>query len=125
MNKQRLLILAKHLDKHVEPQEFNLSYWRYDEAQCGTVACACGHAASVPAFKELGFRLEDRTNYLGTDYTIRFGNYRGWKAVEAFFGLNDKDSIYLFSASRYEGLPGPKEVAARIEEFVKRSESGA
>jgi hypothetical protein len=123
MNKQRLLILANHLEKHVEPREFDMSFWRYDAITCGTAACACGHAASIPAFQKLGFLLEEHVrSFNGTDYTLVFGDFRGWIAVKKFFEIDTEDAYYLFSSGQYTTNPTPKEVATRIKEFIERDE---
>ena len=121
MNAQRLLILAKHLDKHVSPSEFDLVGWYY-ETTCGTVACACGHATMIPAFAELGFRIVTLEGVMGPAYDLDFNGYRGWVAVGKFFDLCDADAAYLFSVMEYPRNTGPREVAARIEEFVKRTQ---
>jgi hypothetical protein len=120
VNKQRLLILAKHLNNHVEPYEFHLGVWKRVDEVCGTVACACGHAANIPAFAEAGLRLEPGT--FG-HYTLMFGGHSAWVAAAKFFDLQYNDMYRLFCGGYYEGIPTPQDVAARIEEFVKQQET--
>lgn len=121
MNAQRLLILAKHLEKHVPEREFDLGYWKKTSSECGTVACACGHATTIPAFQELGLVLEEGVDEDGPTFNIKLGNEYGWMAVAHFFDLNYSEAYYLFSSDEYEFEyeVTPKTVAARIEEFVK------
>lgn len=119
MNKQRLLILAKHLDKHVESSEFSLDSWK-KTTSCGTVACACGHATSIPAFQEAGFRLElSMEEDFWKDYMPVYKGWHGWKAVTVFFEIERDVAYHLFASGYYEGSPTSQDVAARIEEYVK------
>lgn len=124
MNKKRLLTLAKHLDK-VAPKKFNLNEWK-----CGTVACAVGHACTIPEFNKAGLKMEP-----GKNRRFRWPIYRsvgefgpdmsqGWGAVEDFFGLITTEAAYLFHADSYKddyANPTPKLVAKRIRKFVRNN----
>jgi|SRR5579872_697648 len=65
---------------------FNLSYWGQDD--CGYSACACGHAGLDPRFIEQGLTMRNNTIY--------YKDFRDWRAVEEFFGVNSAVAELLF-----------------------------
>jgi len=113
MNKvgsKRLLKLADLLDD-VPVKEFNLGRWEGEETECGTVACAVGHACLSSAFEGIYF-----------DWGLpRSEEHDGWDAVEHYFSLSFGDSLKLFSEGAYKNMnkTRPKTVANRIRKFVK------
>lgn len=121
----RLLNLAAFLRK-LPSRQFDLGYWvsKGDPVknECGTVACACGWAASIPSFRRAGLGYDTRKG----DMTFTEGlphTFYGWRAIEEFFGLDGHESDHLFSEDGYPvGRRGPKSVALRIERFVKRKQ---
>ncbi len=112
MKKNLLLLVADHLDT-VPDADFNLADWRRKvDTPCGFVGCAIWHAVTIPEIAQAGLRMAG-------DKPV-CGNICGWQAVEYVFGLDRKTSSYLFLDECYEKLDKtkPKEVAARIREFV-------
>jgi hypothetical protein len=127
MNDERLLMLADHLDKReVTPEHgFNLSDWRCETA-CGTVCCAIGDACDIPEFQAQGL-VATQHRYSARTLCPQFaGFFRGWGAVEEFFGLGAFQARYLFSGDDYPNRNDtpPSEVAARIRAFVKSGGEG-
>lgn len=141
MNRARLEHLCDVLDA-VDPQHFNLNTWATSE--CGTTACAIGHAALDPAFQADGFTLQaywapffgrKGYRYSKTLADVRFSRARGpdvpmyagqkgWPAVQIFFGLTEKQAEWLFYIGSY---PQPLEqtpagVAARIRELIAQAD---
>lgn len=111
MHKERLTTLAKHL-RTVAPENFGLEAWR-----CGTVACAVGHACSIPEFRTAGLRLEV---YDGTALMPGYGVWSSWRAVQAFFDLSRDQADHLFYEDQYDpACATANHVADRIEEFVR------
>ncbi len=111
---ERLRILADFLPS-VPERQFNLIFWaegpRIEE--CGTAACACGWATTIPAFRAVGLKLDTQ---LGMG--IIFGELLDWEAVTTFFGLTHHEAEHLFSAERYGFRATPAIVAARIREHL-------
>ena len=116
---KRLLRLADHLDT-VKKKTFDMCVWRYD-TECGAVACAVGHACTIPEFKRAGLSI--RQNRYGEWYP----SYRGKKVVMsvcAFFGLTENEEMYLFANAEDDYDTTPKQVAKRIRRFVKAKSLG-
>lgn len=148
---RRLLKLADTLEA-VPRKEFDIREWGRDTTNkkgevCGTVACAMGHACSVPSFRAAGLKLvfrSDRTfgatvvfspslltdrqhaDRMAQEYRAMHGDdsrfpavFRGFGAGEAFFGLDEYTSRRLFSSEGYaNGRPTPKQVARKIRSTV-------
>jgi hypothetical protein len=112
----RLLRLAKILRK-VKPEEFDIYKW-----ECGTAACALGHACRDPYFRRLGLSLDNRPLFVTPMFRFKGDRYRGSRAGAKFFGITDNESQKLFLPSGYAGSRPvtPKRVAAKIERLVKR-----
>lgn len=123
MKKDRLLRLADKLEetgpyegeKLTKDMRFNLDSW----CQCGTVACAVGHAAYDEWFRRRGLKLET----YDLDYGLKVPVYQEWRddeAVEEFFDIGAHAVEQLFYAQAYPAQSGtrPKTVAKRIREFV-------
>lgn len=84
---------------------------------CGTAACACGWATTLPAFKAAGLSL-DRSGLLR--YSPPSGwpaTYGGFEAVQRLFGLVPREASFLFGAYAYRPST-PQAVADRIGEFL-------
>lgn len=143
-HRDRLERLCQLLDI-VPDEHFDLTGWHnvnddtsYDFnclTRCGTTACACGWAMIIPEFNLAGF--VKTPNYDMPYYNGKTGS----EAVEAFFGLSDKDNIpskeyylwdsnvnrmtnlftYFFVASSYPNRENTtaKEVAKRIRKWLK------
>lgn len=90
------------------------------DLSCGTTACALGWAATIPTFRRRGLVLADRWG-MGC-VVLREPNRRELEGVAAaarFFDLLYEHAAYLF-------IPGPsdedataKQVARKIERFIK------
>lgn len=99
--------------------------WRYvwgDEqpvaVDCGTHACAVGLACISGLFAEdgLAYDLSHSGSIVPT-----YAGWRGWPAVEYFFGLNEDDAQWLFSPEHYvtrHGAEAELMVSARIQQFL-------
>jgi hypothetical protein len=92
-----------------ERVEFDLGSWN-----CGTSACAVGHACLSPVFTEQGLAYDRITG------DPLFEGRVAWPAVERFFDLSPDRAERLFADWRYEnGVDTtPEQVATRIEEFI-------
>lgn len=118
MNVERLLKLADHLGT-VPLERFDMFSWK-----CGTLACAVGHACSIPEFQNAGLHLHRRSGLNFSTVAPVFGDYDGWGAVHLFFDLNIRDADFLFSENEYpEQARTPAGVADRIREFVVERQS--
>lgn len=109
--RERLNHLANVVLPEVKRSEFDISYW-----DCGTTACAVGHAARDPVLKHEGLYVS------GCPIFPLNGPIRtlGYAAVGEFFGMDRADAIYLFSPTEYDQVtkPGPMDVAARIHQYM-------
>lgn len=128
MNKDRLLTLANWLDR-VDPERFCMSTWA-SKHECGTTACAMGHACDVPEFKALGLKLMwNQTAGVSFDTAhVVFPDSNGgaaridMSAAKALFDINDTQAEYLFAseteAGEHRGDETPQIVAERIRGLV-------
>lgn len=90
--------------------------------ECGTTACACGHAGLDPWFNQRGFKWDVLKSFGRTAHLSCFdknGNQLiGWHAVQEFFELGERQAEHLFSQEAYneEGIyqVTPEDVIARI-----------
>ena len=139
----RLTVLADHLDS-VPPDRFWLGTWfanrmptdreidneellyedeEFQRTDCGTVACAIGHACRIPEFNALGFKSNGLSPRYAPPTAKKTGswNYSDWRAVHEFFGLGDQEAYTLFLDNRYPtgGHTTPAQVAERIRAFVR------
>lgn len=114
---KRLLKLAAFL-RTVPRRRFDYSTWIGEDwkgaqdLSCGTTACAMGWAATMPEFRRLGLRLDEGVPSLD-------GNGDGFDAAQELFGLELSESIDLFAPDDGEANATPKQVAKKIEQFVK------
>lgn len=120
MHRQRLKTLAAHLEQLRKP--LNMEAWFSD---CGTAACAVGHACSLPEFQQEGL-------YAGCSQITRrglvpsFDSEQGWDAVQLFFHLTYSQAKWLFGESAYEsesdeeGMIEPSAVATRISSLIEK-----
>jgi hypothetical protein len=128
MNSERLLKLAEYLD-NVSPETFNMKTWA-TAYECGTTACAMGHACDIPEFKELGLKLNWQTVISKTCRTalveLSEGLFTkvGISAAQALFDLDVEQACFLFSGQTDGGLDRedetPTDVAKRIRTFVEK-----
>jgi hypothetical protein len=132
--KKRLLRLADYLDNHVKDERFNLEVIATTEtcelpsqSACGTAACAIGHMPQVFSrhckYSEID---PDCLETVTHDYPFtlevegkgELENYKDFTLANAFFGLNQYESQYLFMPDEYGARKGRKTVAHRIRKFV-------
>lgn len=120
MNIKRLKTLANYL-LTINPKTFDLSEW-----SCGTTACAIGHAANIPEFKNAGFTLNFADDMRDT-YPILINPIIGeaisrhWDAVEDFFDITEIESKHLFMDSAYGceyDVIQPSDVSDRIFKLI-------
>lgn len=122
MNRERLERLADLLEALPENgsagengMKFNLNTWM----TCGTVACACGHAACDPWFKRQGLRLEYWQTGNDDGYGLFYRHWTHFTAVAQFFQISSDRARHLFSGSNYKRITRPRDVAERIRETLK------
>jgi hypothetical protein len=146
LQRKRLRELADHLDR-IKPERFNMKEWFNKSEECGTSACAMGHACMMKRFQKLGLHLvqdvsSQRFRFWSSPCAVqssgenkewepqkssdvssqraRFPVFRGEQgmgAAEKFFGLTQQDAEYLFGDT--ESLSSPKAKAAVIRDFVE------
>ena len=124
LNLKRLAMTASLLERVDEarhhnpemPKGFDLGRW-----DCGTAACAVGHAIhdlahQIEGLQSVPLPLELNRGRLSPF----FDGKQGWPAVKAFYGLTLGEALHLFGGPFYE----PSErtdamaVAKRIQAFV-------
>lgn len=107
INTKRLALLAYYLPS-IPVNQFDLTGW---------IRCAMGWATKVPEFAELGFTYV----FNGAADVPYYKDETSWYAVEKFFGLTNHEAETLFSMFCYTtgGRTTPKQVAARIKQFLK------
>jgi hypothetical protein len=112
LQRKRLLALADYLDR-VKRERFDMATW-YHKTECGTTACAMGHACMMRRFQKLGLKLR----VCVFDQASRVPYYKGYEelgAADKFFGLDRFQSKYLFGNVESRS---PKAEAAIIRQFV-------
>lgn len=130
----QLLYMLRNFKTIFPDVRFDLTSWAAYEAaeenECGTAACAFGAACVYPPFMEQGLRisrrkLEERKGYSAATVFYKDPDgelHEGFEAAEAFFGIDDAASSYLFSADTYPEyayLDVPvSEVADRVEKMI-------
>ncbi|MEX3914841.1 hypothetical protein AB4Y43_01150 [Paraburkholderia sp. BR10872] len=100
---QRMVTMLRGLPE----EKFDITNW-----DCGTAACAVGHACLNPIFNEQGLWLSDGMPAFQGD--------ESWWAVERFFEIDSVQSGHLFYGPDYPNgdLTTAAEVADRIEAFI-------
>lgn len=100
MNVTRLTMLVALL-RNVEEKSFSLVGWT-GRNECGTTACAVGHAAQSPEFNAVGLSAtssgQPRYEGMGKRGT---GQWTGWAATEQFFDLSEETAGNLFYSEQY------------------------
>jgi hypothetical protein len=96
-----------------------------EPVHCQTAGCACGWAATIPAFKRAGFRLAVRANGLAGDFkaTVTYRGFGGMAAVCLFFDIPQTIADALFLTTAYRDAT-PKMVGERIRLIVEAHERG-
>lgn len=131
MNHKRLSLLARvldrvpreHFDLHGFADHLKVSPEKISAARhlttCGTTACACGWAATIPSFRKAGLKITEW--FSGDTGTISFHGNTSSAAVCAFFGLTWPQASRLFWADQYpkNKRRSPRAVAARIRAMLK------
>ena len=86
MNRKRLRILQRRLESVVEKNYAQTRYYCKDE--CGTSACALGHACLIPSFQRDGLVLGRKSIP-----KLRRTSLVGEDAAAVFFGIS-RDTAY-------------------------------
>lgn len=120
MNIERLTKLAElleNLDTKKTKKKFNMESW-----DCGTSACAVGHAMINSWFNKQGLMAAFATAIDGMRCVPTYNDGTQWDAVKKFFELDLMDAHYLFMDDCYPRKARPTTVAKRIRQFI--SEGG-
>ncbi len=125
-NIPRLETLADFL-WDLEPKGFNIIGWGSVE-DCGTVACAGGHATTIPTLREAGLSsIKDKcdTNLLMPVYEDSGFKWTGLGALCHFFGLTADQAMRIFYSYSYPLMSEttPRNVATRIREIIAEIEA--
>lgn len=85
---------------------------------CGTTACACGLAATIPSFKRDGFKLLRSVG--NTHASPKFRRYSQFSAPREFFDLTNHETIWLFCPDEYtrRARRDPAAVVKRIDALL-------
>ncbi len=109
--------LADHLDE-LPPENFAIMTWfasRYPD--CGTRACALGHAALMPYFNELGLECRPGDKIPSIMRDGRY--YSGFDAAEVLFNIDSRTAINIFGRDGY-GKPDHFVTAADVSKKIRR-----
>lgn len=109
----------KPTDRELDDEMFVLDAEDFESNDCGTIACAVGHACRIPEFQTAGLKvLNNRPVYVPEKF--KYGD-SGWSAVMGFFGLTESEALHLFLESEYPdgGRTTPAQVVERIRAFVR------
>lgn len=126
---RRVRRLIHILENVVPPDQFDMETWSHD---CGTPACAAGHATADPVLRAEGLKAwRDIVTVMlpiNANEPIYDGFY-GYKAMQEFLtghdrevypGFNeDVEDIFRPSTWDWGECPTPAEVAAKIREVFK------
>ena len=120
-----LLELAALLDD-LTPDRFDYSEWVGEDWQgdpdlsCGTVACAAGHATTLPSYRARGLTLQ---RYGGPVVKVEGRTLNGTRAMAHVLGIADDDAAYLFMPSYYDAnrhcSPPPNATAPEVAEHIR------
>lgn len=102
---RQLIRVLGNLPEHEATKHFDMQTWGRD-TECGTVACAAGHAGLDAWFVEQGFHL---WRGMGGIYVPAYKNYSNWGAIEAFFG-----GVYEHRRS-HDVFSHPRDITGVIE----------
>lgn len=113
MQKRRLLKLAAYL-RTLRAPAFNMVRWGngtpLKTPECGTVACAMGHAVHAKLFEGLTPASYD-------SFAPKYKRATHFEAASLLFNIPLNDARELFSA--HWKYTTPKQVARRLENYVK------
>jgi len=116
----RLLYLAQFL-RTLPRKKFNYDNWvGWDwegkpDLSCGTSACALGWATTLPRFRRLGLRLNEKSFAV---VNVKTGIKRSISVAMDTFFLTEEEANYLFIPQDGEQYVFPKYVAEKFENFV-------
>lgn len=129
MNIERMTRLRNYLRDNVRDEKFNLGTWvgtvtkpwkGLQDLSCGTVACAMGHAASIPEFQAAGLSL--KPTYEGSVRgTLVYNGLEDFDAAVAFLDIPMSVAVMLFDPESYEdgSHTSRDEVVDNITEYLK------
>ncbi len=118
MKRKALAKLAKYLISLKEKDNkldrcFNLRTW-----DCGTSACAIGHAI-LAGIAPKGLKLTLDSDDSAVE--VKYKNYISFAAVSKAYGINYEETKYLFSSLEYKGNVRPKTVGKRIAKCLQEN----
>jgi|SRR6185437_8822776 len=116
--RERLLRLANVVLPNVSHDEFDMTVW-----DCGTVACAAGHAARDPVLAAEGLSVE-WTSDRSQAATVRYQQSQGTYALERFFELPPWRAELIFLPACYAAPSAinPSDVRGRILAYLNAAE---
>jgi hypothetical protein len=131
-HRKRLERLESEIIPNIPRGRFNMASWADKDRGCKAVGCAFGWAASDPAFRKAGLRLDaswlDPAPNLATApkesafYSEPvFKGEEGFHAAVKFFGISFYEAEDLFGPDSYDGgNPTKAQVRARIRKLLKK-----
>jgi hypothetical protein len=117
-NKRKFNELLRVLHGIDNTAMFDINQW-YTEEECGTVACAIGHAFSDTWFINRGAFLEVDTHY--TTVKKMYPSYKcrsDYKAICFFFDITLEEAQYLFASKPHGSDNTLTAVKERIKDFM-------
>jgi hypothetical protein len=130
----RLMKLVERL-REVPRKQFDYLTWVGDDwkgkpdLSCGTKACALGWAATIPSLQRAGLhhvasrdgdgRIWDAYVEFRPKGTSKYDRKTDFGAASAVFGITFDEAYELFMPRDNEKNATPKQVAKKIERFVK------
>lgn len=114
-----LLMLADYLEK-LPAKDFDMALYFHE---CGTAACALGHATEIKEFRDAGFYRHYKS------IRLKGHPFAGLNAAELLLGIDFREANDLFLPSGYRDSafpfnPTPQETAAKIRLFVAKKQKG-
>lgn len=117
---EKLLKLADYLET-VEDEHFAMDIWYYRKDNkkiartwdCGTSACALGHACFIPEFKKEGLRVAPSPSDYGDKavFRVMFDGSYGSEAAAKFFGIGLRGAADLFGSNAAMNRTRKQEIA--------------
>lgn len=102
------------------PNGFDPERWPEQIHECGSLGCAIGWGATLPSWREAGFRLKKHETHGIHGYIVPRGS--SYLKIGRFLGISKAAAETLFNASAYTPYFGcpipPLAVASRIRAFI-------
>lgn len=112
-------LVTRELEMLIEQAETNTDApWYEINQNCGTVACAVGHAGLNPWFRSQGFKTNIQKGDVEYFQGDSWNGRHSWQAIQEFFQISEKEALYLFARQSYLLANEPKLIAKRIRLFI-------